>query len=693
MHTPTYPRVPVVSSPWHAGEKQLQARVGVADRMEVVGSKVIRDYLPEQHREFYRHLPFLLLGGVDAEGWPWATVLEGQPGFAHSPDLRQLQIAAQLQAADPLAPALQQGSAVGLLGIELHSRRRNRLNGRVLALDEQGLAIQVEHSFGNCPQYIQQRHYTVAHAAEPQPRSAERTRALDARARRMIEQADTFFVASYVDLDEGRRAVDVSHRGGQAGFILVEGNRLTIPDFAGNLHFNTLGNLLLNPRAGLLFIDFSSGDLLQLSGRTQLTLEGPVVQAFQGAERLWQVEVEHVVWRPATLQLRWHFQDYSPNSLLTGNWPDTQRRLAANALPDEWRALRVKQVVVESQTIRSFQLEPVDGAGLPIYQAGQHVLMRVSIAGQPQPLIRSYSVSSAPSDGFLRLSIKRHGVVSGFLHDHVHEGAILELRAPIGQFTLDVEQRRPLVLLAAGVGITPLLAMLREQLYQNLRLRRSRQIWLLQSARNLAELPFRSEINVLQQRASDTLHVVRVVSQPETVAVQGKDYDVVGRISSELLKAVLPFDDYDFYLCGPSEFTQQLYDSLRALNISDARLHAESFGPSSLLRKPESAAAPSTNSHSDTQAATAAVPVLFANSGKEARWLPQSSGSLLELAESRGLQPAFSCRRGSCGACKTKLIGGQVHYPQPSALAIAADEVLLCCAVPAEAAAPLVIDL
>jgi uncharacterized protein len=693
MQTPSSSHASATTSPWHPGEQQLQAKVGVADRMEAVGSKVIRDYLPEQHREFYQNLPFLLLGAVDAEGWPWATVLEGQPGFVHSPDIRHLQIAAPLQTSDPLAGNLQQGSAVGLLGIELHSRRRNRLNGQVVTLDEQGLAIQVEHSFGNCPQYIQQRHYSVVDADGSQQLPAEKTTSLNEHARRMIEQADTFFVASYVELAEGHRAVDVSHRGGQAGFILVEGNRLTIPDFAGNLHFNTLGNLLLNPRAGLLFIDFSTGDVLQLSGCTQLTLEGAVVQAFQGAERLWHVDVEQVVWRPSALRLRWHFQDYSPNCLMTGNWADTQRRLAANNLRDAWRPMRVTQVVAESHTIKSYCLEPVDGAGLPAYQSGQHLLIRVTIPGQAQPAIRSYSVSSAPSDGYLRLSIKRHGLVSSFLHEQVHEGTLIDVRAPVGQFTLDVEARRPIVLLAAGVGITPLLAMLREHLYQNVRLRRSRQIWLLQSARNVAELPFRSEINVLQQRAKDTLHVVRVLSQPEPNAKQGEDFDFVGRISSELLKAVLPFDDYDFYLCGPSEFTQQLYDGLRALNISDARLLAESFGPSSLIRQADSAASPTSNKHTNTQAATEAVPVLFANSSKEARWLPNSSGSLLELAESRGLQPNFSCRRGSCGACKTKLLSGQVHYPQAPALTTAADEVLLCCAVPAVVSSALVIDL
>jgi predicted pyridoxine 5'-phosphate oxidase superfamily flavin-nucleotide-binding protein len=309
------------ASPWHAGERQLQQRAGVAERMEEFGRKVIRDHMPEQHRDFYRQLPFVLLGSVDAEGRPWASIIEGTPGFAHSPEPRLLQLGSPLQAQDPAAAALLPGAAVGLLGIELHTRRRNRLNGQIRQADAQGLTIEVEQTFGNCPKYIQLRQLEFSHGeAEAAPPPAEHLSGLDQAARALIRSADTCFVASYIEQADGSRSVDVSHRGGQAGFIRVEGDCLTLPDFAGNRHFNTLGNLLLNPRAGLLLIDFASGELLQLSGRTQLILEGPEIQAFQGAERLWQLQVERLVRRPAALALRWQFQGYSPNSLLTGSW-------------------------------------------------------------------------------------------------------------------------------------------------------------------------------------------------------------------------------------------------------------------------------------------------------------------------------------------------------------------------------------
>lgn len=673
-------------SPWHAGEKQLQAHVGVAERMEVFGRKVIRSEMPDQHRTFYQQLPFMLYGAVDADGHPWASILEGQPGFAHSPEPGLLQFHSLPALDDPAQ--LSDGSAIGLLGIELHTRRRNRINGHVRAMTTGGFAVTVDQSFGNCPQYIQLRQFHSVPLADPSTRVAQHFSELDDAAMAMIAEADTFFVASYVDVD-GERSVDVSHRGGQSGFVRVEGNRLTIPDFAGNLHFNTLGNLLLNPRAGLLFIDFNTGDLLQLSGRTEIILEGPQVEAFQGAERLWTIDVEQVVRRPATLALRWRFDGVSPTSLLTGTWEQATARLQAKALGDQWRPLRVARIEAQSHNIRSIYLEPADGAGLPLFQAGQHLPLRFNIDGDVH--IRTYSLSSAPSDDFFRISVKRDGRVSTHLHEQIRVGDLLEARAPQGHFTVAPHERRPLVLLAAGVGITPLLSMLREVVYQGLRTRRIRPTWFIQSSRTLADQPFRHELDRLLEDAGDAVRVVRLLSQPEAEAIQGEDFDLCGRIDVELLKDLLTVEDYDqpdFVVCGPGSFTQALYDGLRELDIRDSRIHAETFGPSTLRRRPD----PDAVVIEQPPAATASVPVVFQRSAKEARWQPEG-GSLLELAESRGLRPEFSCRGGSCGTCKTRLISGQVHYPLPPAEVPDDGQVLICCAIPAQVAQPLVLDI
>jgi ferredoxin-NADP reductase/predicted pyridoxine 5'-phosphate oxidase superfamily flavin-nucleotide-binding protein len=673
-------------SPWHAGEKQLQAHVGVAERMEEFGRKVIRSEMPDQHRTFYQQLPFMLYAAVDADGHPWASILEGQPGFAHSPEPGLLQFRSLPAFDDPAQ--LSDGSAIGLLGIELHTRRRNRINGHVRAMSPDGFAVTVDQSFGNCPQYIQLRQFRTVPLADPSTRVAQHFSGLDDAAKAMIAEADTFFVASYVDVD-GERSVDVSHRGGQAGFVQVEGNRLTIPDFAGNLHFNTLGNLLLNPRAGLLFIDFNTGDLLQLSGRTEIILDGPQVEAFQGAERLWTIEVEQVVRRPAALALRWRFDGVSPTSLLTGTWEQAKARLQAKTLGDQWRPLRVTRIEAQSHSIRSIYLEPADGAGLPLFQAGQHLPLRFNIDGDVH--IRTYSLSSAPSDDFFRISVKRDGRVSTHLHEQIGVGDLLEARAPQGHFTVAPHERRPLVLLAAGVGITPLLSMLREVVYQGLRTRRIRPTWFIQSSRTLADQPFRRELDRLLEDAGDAVRVVRLLSQPEAEAIQGEDFDLSGRIDVALLKDLLTVEDYDqldFVVCGPGSFTQALYDGLRELDIRDSRIHAETFGPSTLRRRPD----PDAVVIEQPPAATTSVPVVFQRSAKEARWQPDG-GSLLELAESRGLRPEFSCRGGSCGTCKTRLISGQVHYPLPPAEVPDDGQVLICCAIPAQGAQPLVLDI
>ncbi|ALI09699.1 MULTISPECIES: pyridoxamine 5'-phosphate oxidase family protein [Pseudomonas] len=676
------------NSPWHEGELTLQRSVGAVDMMASVGQRQLaRTWMPDQHREFYAQLPFVVLGAVDRQGDVWATLRAGQPGFMNSPDPQTLHINLEPEPNDPAQEGMGEGDAIGMLGIELHTRRRNRMNGVVRRQLAPGLEIAVSQAYGNCPRYINLRQYQFV---DPQAVAPRQLSVSDPLVRRLVTAADSFYIATYVVRD-GERQVDASHRGGKPGFVRMdEDGSLTIPDFSGNLFFNTLGNILLNPRAGLVFVDFQTGDLLQMSGSAQVLLDDPEINAFQGAERLLRFTPQRIVYRPAAIALRWKDQDEgdSPNSLMTGSWEQAAERLQAEALRSRWRALRVARVVDESHNIRSFYLQASDGLGLPRFEAGQHLPVRIQLEGQKAPSIRTYSVSSAPSDDFLRISVKRDGSVSSHLHEQVRALHEIEARAPQGHFTVQATERRPLVLLAAGVGITPLLSMLREVVYQGQRISRMRPVWLLQSARSVADLAFREEIDELAARAGDKLQVVRMVSQPPTEAKVGEDYDLAGRIDVELLKKLLPLNDYDFYLCGPGSFTQALYDGLRKLRIPDDRIHAETFGPSTLVRDIEvSMPAPQ-----QVPAATEAVKVLFASSGKEARWEP-GGGTLLELAEARGLNPEFSCRGGSCGTCKTRLSRGQVHYLSQPAEPVGEGEVLICCAVPAQGSEPLVLEV
>lgn len=313
-----------MASPWHDGERALQERAGVLERMAGLGARVLRDRMPEQHRAFFAQPPFVVVGGLDAARQPWASVLAGPPGFMQSPDEQHLRVDARAATDDPLADSMRLGASVALLGIEPHTRRRNRLNGVVSALDASGFTVEVRQSFGNCPKYIQAREPAfVAQASVAQ--AAQRARGLDAAARRIVETADTFFIATAHPAAGDALAshgVDVSHRGGRPGFVRVtDGNRLTVPDFVGNSFFNTLGNIEVNPRAGLLFVDFETGDLLHVTVRAEVLWDGPELAAFEGAQRLLRMEVVSALRRPAALPLHWEPAQPSPYLDATGVWP------------------------------------------------------------------------------------------------------------------------------------------------------------------------------------------------------------------------------------------------------------------------------------------------------------------------------------------------------------------------------------
>lgn len=309
------------TAPFHAGEARLQARLGLAERMDSIGRTVIRDHMPDQHRELFSQLPTLLLGVIDGQGQPWATMLAGAPGFVSSPDARHLTIDALPADTDPAAGWLAPQSPVGVLGLQPHTRRRNRMNGRVGARTATGFTVTVQQSFGNCPKYIQAREPLPRPIAPPRPAEPLGPQ-LDGAARALVARADTLFIASASGPHIGAaraEGVDVSHRGGLPGFVHLAdeagATQLTIPDYPGNAMFNTLGNLLQWPHAGLLFVDPDSGDMLQLAVQATLVLDGPAVARHPGAQRLLQARVAHGVWRPAALPLAWSAPRYAPQLL------------------------------------------------------------------------------------------------------------------------------------------------------------------------------------------------------------------------------------------------------------------------------------------------------------------------------------------------------------------------------------------
>jgi uncharacterized protein len=234
----------------------------------------------------------------------------------HSPDPKTLRIDVRPESSDPAAGMLRVGGDVGVLGIDLGTRRRNRVNGIVTELDTAGFTIAVKESFGNCPQYIQRRALQRADAAGEGVRTLTTP---DDCARELIERADTFFVASHSSASLGSSGgADISHRGGRPGFVRVDGNVLSIPDFRGNGYFNTLGNLLGEPRCALLFVDFESGDVIQLQGRARI--DWSPAERVAGTERVWHFHMARGWYRPRAAAMRGELIDYSPVTLRTGTW-------------------------------------------------------------------------------------------------------------------------------------------------------------------------------------------------------------------------------------------------------------------------------------------------------------------------------------------------------------------------------------
>ena len=322
-------------SPFHAGERAVQSIVGVRDKIERAGRNMIREQMPDLHRELFELLPMIVVGSISDSGRLWASFLCGEPGFVSTPSAKLLRVQAKPMLGDPLAEHLAVGAPLGVLGIRLESRSRVRANGRVVARDSESFSVQVEQSFGNCQQYIQAREPIFEPALLGQAAAAlSETARLSARASALLAATDTFFIASAsVNASSGGdgEGVDISHRGGRPGFVRLsqdaDATRLTIPDFRGNFLFNTLGNLHANPHAGIVCADFASGDVLTLTGSAKTIWDSPERAAFEGADRLLEFKVESGLLLPRALALRFQGFSASPDLEQTGTWAEATRRL------------------------------------------------------------------------------------------------------------------------------------------------------------------------------------------------------------------------------------------------------------------------------------------------------------------------------------------------------------------------------
>ena len=321
---------PREASPFHPGEQRVQQRLGIRDQVERAGRNMIHETMPDSLRALFEALPLLVIGSQDEQGRLWASLLAGEPGFIRSPTPQLLSVQAEPAPGDPLAAQLRVGAPLGLLGTQPETRRRNRANGRIVTREPHSFTVAVEQSFGNCKQYIQAREpiFDPSRLGRAAPPALEGP-LLSERARRLLETADTLFIATAsAAAAEGHEGegVDVSHRGGRPGFVRVTpratSTRLTLPDFRGNFMFNTFGNLEVNPHAGIVCADFETGDVLSLTGEACVIWDSPELDAFEGADRLLTFQVDSGVYLERALPLRFQGFAASPDLADTGTWPE-----------------------------------------------------------------------------------------------------------------------------------------------------------------------------------------------------------------------------------------------------------------------------------------------------------------------------------------------------------------------------------
>lgn len=283
-------------SVFHDGERAVQARAGVSGEWLKRAESFVRSEMPQQHRHFFENLQVLFLGLLDSDGRPWCVPALGPRGFLVSPTPDTLEIHRDPVLTSELGLDRSPGASVGMLGIDLSSRRRNRLNGRIQHASTDEMTIVVDQSYGNCPQYIQTRQMPAGQdvAAAVGRRCGNIT---DPDVRRIIEAADTFFIASRAagSLDGGSAGVDVSHRGGRPGFLGINGDgTLSFPDFSGNRFFNTLGNIESDGRVSLFVPDFATGEAIVLTGRASIDWDPDRITLFAGAERIVDVVPDEI---------------------------------------------------------------------------------------------------------------------------------------------------------------------------------------------------------------------------------------------------------------------------------------------------------------------------------------------------------------------------------------------------------------
>ncbi|MEE8074354.1 MAG: 2Fe-2S iron-sulfur cluster-binding protein, partial [Candidatus Binatia bacterium] len=353
---------------------------------------------------------------------------------------------------------------------------------------------------------------------------------------------------------------------------------------------------------------------------------------------------------------------------------------------EKYRTFVVDRKEPESGIITSFYLVPEDGKPLAPFLPGQFLPLKLDIPGQFKPVLRTYSLSDSPGKNYYRLTIKREpappdrpdvypGVSSTYFHDSVKKGSKLLAKSPRGRFTLDPNNETPVVLLSAGVGLTPMISMLNAIVESGSK----RPTWFIHGSRNKRVHAMSENVRRVAAEHENVRAHIRY-SEPLPEEKVGRDYDDKGHVNIELLKRLLPGKDLDFYLCGPAPFMKSMFNGLLDWGIHQVRIHYEFFGPASVLGGDRAKVSTPKRAAEATECC-GEIEVAFSKSGVKANWNP-SFESILDLAEANGLSPDYSCRSGICHTCICKIEEGEVEYVLEPLDPPDLGSVLICCSRP-----------
>lgn len=592
------------TSPFHEGELSVQTKLDVSDTARSNGV-VITNRIPGAALNFISQQSMVILGSTDINTRIWSSVIFGPTGFIEALDPFIVKIdfsETSISITDPFWSNIQSNTQLGMIVIELGSRRRLRINGQIEKISENIYHINIDQAYPNCPQYIQRRHILHAKKETIENNTPDICGCnLNKNQNDIISNADTFFVSS-AHPDHGN---DVSHRGGKPGFVkIISANQLRIPDYPGNSMFNTLGNFEINPNAGLVFIDFTNKKILQLTGKAKVLwfIENTDTET-AGTLRYWKFDIES--WRESKISfdIEWEYLDASPHNPEISN---EQEKLQ----------LTVDEIIQQSDKVKSFILK--SDITLPEFEAGSHLEITLD---NNNSLIKHYSILSNPNDlSHYEIAVleqtESHGG-SYTMHRDIKQGDILNCSAPRNEFPV-YKKAEHSILIAGGIGLTPILSMIED----------------------LASRQRSYEVHYTARTESDLIYIDRIKSIAGDKATFYTSSENNARLNLDTLLNK-PEQSTHVYVCGPVRLINAVREISENYKWNDMNIHFESFGVSS-------------------NNVDSSIEVTLKRS--DIKLTVPADKSILDHLLDNNINIAHQCKRGECGLCVTTVLEGTPEH-------------------------------